>query len=272
MINNGEKQAILILTNGVSKDVIKSYGKLREATAKFADVFLLLHVKGDTPSANTEGVKIETFTNEVLTGLGYTPIRQTLVPGSNHFPVLQFFLKHPGYKYYWCIEDDVVFSGSWNVFFENISQGLDYDFITSHIRKYSDLGEWRWWRTLNGPDGKPPREDLVCSFNPIYRISAKALEYIDKALKAGHKGHHEVLLPSLLHAAGFTMADFGTKDNNLTPSLSYCTLTSMRWKPVFFLPGWLKNKLYHPVKSKITFEHVIVFIKRNLRNQTEYFK
>jgi len=185
---------------------------------------------------------------------------------------LQFFLKNPAYEYYWCIEDDVSFSGNWNDFFKNVSADLDYDFITSHIRRSSDVRGWPWWKTLSSTEGKVDRKEMWNSFNPIYRISNKALQYIDTCLKEGYSGHHEVLMPTLLKNAGFKLADFGTKGNHVTSTLSYCTLTTMRWKPVFFVPGFKKNKLYHPVKAKVTFRQVLVYVKRTIYNQTEYFK
>ena len=271
MINSATNQAILILTNGTSKDILKIYNKLKNAAADFGDVYVLYHTNDNKIPDGLEGVKVETFTDEILGSLNYKPLKNKLVPGSNHFPVLQFYLKHPGYTYYWCIEDDVAFSSNWKNFFENVSPALDYDFITSHIRRYSDLPTWYWWNTLKVPQGEFNNEEKLNSFNPIYRISNKALKYIDACLKNGYSGHHEVLLPSLLRKEGFKIADFGSVDNHVTPKLSYCTLGTMRWKPVFFFPGNKKNKLYHPVKLKVTFKQFLVLIKRTIYNQTEYF-
>lgn len=267
---NGENQAILIVTNRLSKDVIKRYHKLRKGTAEFGDVFLLYHTDNHTIFPEFEGVEIETFTNEILSDLQYKPIRKTLVPGSNHFPVLNFFLKHPDYTHYWCIEDDVAFNGNWRHFFEDVSPTLDYDFITSHIRRYTDLPLWPWWKTLTAKEGKINREEMLNSFNPIYRISNKALQYIDSCLKGGYSGHHEVLLPTLLQKAGFKMADLGSDDNHITPGLSYCTLSTMRFKPVFLIPGNQKNKLYHPAKPKVTWRQVMVYFKRTIYRQKKY--
>jgi hypothetical protein len=43
MINGANKQAILIVTNRLSKDVIKRYRKIRKAAGELDDVFLLYH-------------------------------------------------------------------------------------------------------------------------------------------------------------------------------------------------------------------------------------
>ena len=271
MISSSHTQAILIVTQRISKDVIKRYHELESATAGFGDVFLLYHSKVDSNSNELEGVKVEAFTDDILENLGYTAIRKTLVPGSNHFPVLKFFNQHPHYQHYWCIEDDVLFSGNWANFFKVVTPAIDYDFITSHIRKRAHLPKWPWWKTLSIPGTPLAREEMLNSFNPIYRISNKALRHIDLCLKNGSKGHHEVLLPTLLKVAGFKIADFGAEDNHVTPMLSLCTLRTMRWKPVFILPAKNKNLLYHPAKSKITFRQVLVYVKRTIYNQKEYF-
>jgi hypothetical protein len=271
MTSSADRQAFLIVTPQLSKPVLKLYHQLQKATAGLGDVFILYHSQDGAPPVPDGPLNIDVFTNDVLTNMGYTAIKKTLVPGSNHFPVLNFYLKHPEYKYYWCIEDDVTFNGKWKDFFSTVSPTLTYGFISSHIRSYSDIPRWYWWDSLTTPDSSLEKKELLHSFNPIYRISDIALNYLDLSLKNGCAGHHEVLMPSILRKAGFTIADFGNKENNITPCLSLCTLRSMRWKPVFLVPGTRKNTLYHPVKPKITFDQLYVYFKRTLQNRKKYF-
>jgi Protein of unknown function (DUF3405) len=264
-------QAFLILTKHISKRNIRFYKEIKKAASGLGDVFLLYHNNGDMIPQGVQEIKIETFTNDVLTDLQYQPITNTLIPGSNHFPVLNFFLNNPQYKYYWCIEDDVRFRGNWEKLFKNISSGINYDFISSHIRRYADIPEWVWWDSFNSPEEIIDKKDMFSSFNPIYRISNKALRCIDSYLKRGFAGHHEMIFPTILKREDFTLADFSTKQNYITPSLGYCTLSTMRWKPIFFIKGFKKNKLYHPVKEKITLEQTSTYFKRTFRNKMEYF-
>lgn len=271
MATTFQRQAFLILTQHVSPHVLKLHGKICEGVKARGDVFLLYHSRDGTVPEVPEGVSIVPFTNHVLSNSGYTPIRNTLIPGSNHFPVLQFFTGHPGYDHYWCIEDDVVFNGSWEFFFNRVSEAGEYDFVSSHIRRYADVPRWYWWNTLTLPDVPVKRELMVCSFNPIYRISARALAYIDQRLRNGCTGHHEVLLPTLLSLEGFSLADLATDENNFTPCLKLCTLGTMRWQPVFFSVGRNKNSLYHPVKGSLSLRQVMVFIRRTIRNRKKYF-
>lgn len=263
-----EKQAFLIVTQEISKHVLKLYNKIKAAVPNPEDVILLFHARGSALPNVPEGVRVETFTNDVMKNLGYKPIRTKLVPGSNHFPVLEFFLKNPQYQYYWCIEDDVTFSGEWSHFFNSVNK-YDYDFVTSHIRRYTDLPDWFWWDTYRVP-GKDFDTDMINSFNPAYRISNRALKFIDLSLKNGYRGHHEVLLPTLLRSGGYTLADLGSDENHVTPCLSLCTLGTMRWKPVFFRPGPKKNHLYHPVKANINYNQFMEYIRRNLSKKTDY--
>src|SRR5688572_16981472 len=99
MTENSNKQAFLIVTQEISKHVLKLYNKTKTAVAGTGDVFLLYHNSRNINPSVPEGVQVISFTNSVLTDLQYKPIRTKLVPGSNHFPVLQFFLSNRQYQY-----------------------------------------------------------------------------------------------------------------------------------------------------------------------------
>lgn len=269
MTPNLHKQAFLIVTQNPSKHVFRLYNKIKSAVAGNGDVFLLHHNNSNTEVNFPDGVNVSTFTNNVLKDLQYKPIRTKLVPGSNHFPVLQFFLANNHYDYYWCIEDDVEFNGKWGDLFDAVAPA-NYDLITSHLRRYSDIPNWFWWDSYRIPGEDFEPENLVSSFNPIYRISNKALAYIDTHLKKGYRGHHEVLLPSILLRGGFSIADFGTEENHIAPHLSFCTLQTMRWLPVFLFVGNNKNKLYHPVKANVSFSQIVEYVRRTFKGKKEY--
>lgn len=269
MVNSPTKSAFLITSDNIRKQTINLYHCIKKATGSMGDVFLLYHNTGKATPA-PDNVQVQPFTDDILFTLGYQPLKKNILPGSNHFPLLNFYLQHPGYSHYWCIENDVAFNGSWTDFFRRVSPDLDYDFISSHIRQYADIPAWYWWNTFHAPQDTVNQNDLLSSFNPIYRISNRALKYIDDCLRNGYSGHHEVVLPTLVKKKRFAMADFGTQENHLTPRLSLCTLNTMRWKPVFLALGNKKNKLYHPVKEKITLLQFMVYIKRTILSKKRY--
>lgn len=256
-------QAFLILTNKTSLPLIQKYRELFEATRDIGDTVLLYHLDKGKPFVNLDGINSFTFTDEILSSLNYFPLGFTLVPGSNHFPLMKFYLSHPHYDYYWCIEDDVDYSGDWSAFFEAFSS-LDTDFISSHIRWYEEEPEWPWWPALAHPYTAIPQNQRIRSFNPIYRISRQALELLHKALVSKWCGHHEVLIPTLFYESGLSIHDFGGNgefvpegfenrfymENTPNPK-GVLSDGTMRWRPVFEKTGNLENKLYHPVKLSI---------------------
>lgn len=70
---------------------------------------------------------------------------------------------------------------------------------------YAEDKEWFWWNSYQGKTMNIPLRERLRSFNPIYRISEKALNFLDEFLKAQNCGHHEVLIPSSLFHSGLQL-------------------------------------------------------------------
>lgn len=270
MVRGSQKQAFLITTDVLSKSTIRQFYKVQKAAKCYGDTFILFHAKHKIPSEYSD-LPVITFTDDLLTNLNYKPILNAVVPGSNHFPIMDFYLKHPEYSAYWCIENDVDFNGKWDFFFDSVTANSTGDFISSHIRRYSKSPHWHWWASFYSPHNEIQEENLFRSFNPIYKLSNRALKYLDTSLKNGYIGHHEVLFATLLINAGFVVEDFSCIKNNVTPNLDFCTLHTMRWKPIVLFMGKQKNKLFHPIKPVLTFKQVLVYIKRVSLSENKYF-
>lgn len=250
----GNNHAFLILTDCVSDAMIQLYIQVRAATASFGETYILYHSKAGKPESKLAGYNTYIFTDSVMSGLGYTPLRNTLVPGSNHFPILKFHLDHPNFEYYWCIEDDVVFNGDWSTFFNEVIKNVEYDFISSFIKYYKDKinPDWFWWNSFSKPGREIDLNDLLMSFNPIYSISNRAAKFLDQSLKDGWIGHHEVLMVTLLYLNNFEIKDFGGNGSFVPFGFNdkFYTNETYLWRPAFQTPGRLLNKIYHPVKNQ----------------------
>ncbi len=255
-----DKDAILLLTNKESQVVISQYEAIRKAIPEKADVFIAFHFNNGIPG-RFKNVNLFRFNNSILSELGYKALGNTLVPGNNHFPLFKFYLEYQAYENYWIIEDDVRFNGSWSSFF-NTFFDFKSDFTSCQIRHWNEDPNWYWWNSLKHPSKTMLPEKRLASFNPIYRISKKALEFLDRCLKDNWQGHHEVLFPSLLNDGGYQLADFGGSGKYVLPGfenkfyLNYNgqindipTEGTMRFRPSFGFTGHYKNKLYHPVKN-----------------------
>ncbi|WP_295121284.1 DUF3405 domain-containing protein [uncultured Chitinophaga sp.] len=254
------KQAFLLLCNKTSTQLLAQYQLLYNATKTMGECIVLYHLQREQHE-NIPGAAVYPFTDEVLTRLNYIPIGFSLLPGNNHFPLLKFYNEHPDFDYYWIVEDDVRFNGDWQQFFQAFDD-VSSDFISTHIHPFRDAPAWPWWGTLANSYQCIPVEQRIKSFNPVYRLSRHALQHIHQSLKAMWVGHHEVLLPTLLHKGGFSLMDMGGR-GRFTPEpfrdRFYDAIDlkrdgsilegTMRWRPVFREMGSSVDKLYHPVKA-----------------------
>jgi len=251
-----KKIVILFTTHILNEYVHQQYQKLYNDLATYADVICLLQT--DTPLSIPSDMNYYSFTIDSLNMLGYESYAETIVPGSNHFPLLQFYRDNPTYDYYWNIEFDVQFTGNWNLFF-SFFEGYKEDFISSHIEFFHENPGWDHWNAMTLKSIYIPTECYIKSFNPIYRISNKALNFLSEFLLYNY-GHHELLMPTVLYANNFSLLDFGgdgsfalPSDKSFYTSFHYdnCPQTStMRYRPLYQKKDMIiPNKLYHPVKS-----------------------
>lgn len=206
--------------------------------------------------------------DDLFRRLPYPPIEGFGILHHSHFPVLDFFLAHRDYDYYWFIEFDVRYSGDWELFLASF-EPYTHDFIASHIRSYDEEPLWHWWGTLRHPEKTIARSDCLRSFNVIFRISNRGLEFIDRAQRDGWQGFNEVSLPTLLHTGGYRIMDFGGDGRFTPPELKNRSYTShgmrdgllspfctMCWRPSRRKAGRRKNKLYHSVKPRQMLEPI----------------
>ena len=200
------------------------------------------------------------FDEAVLLSLPYPKLDGRGILEHPHFSILEFFLSHPEYEYYWVIEYDVRYTGTWDTLL-GAFRPFDHDLVTSHIRRFDQEPQWLWWDTLHHPSTRIARENYVRSFNVIYRISKRALAFMHDAQLSGWQGHPEVSFPTLLCRAGFTLLDFGGSGEFTLPAFKNKYYTSrgsrsgtlsvfgtMRYRPSRVKAGMRKNMLYHPVK------------------------
>ena len=248
------KNVVILTTHKLNDAIRLQILKLNEEVTDSAHLVVLY--QGDYGAMDfPDGIRTYSYTVETLNNLGYNPIAETIVPGSNHFPLLQFYKDNMQYDYYWNIEYDVRFNGDWRTFF-SFFEAKDDDFITSHIETLSEHPSWPHWDKMELNDTYIPLNEYIRSFNPIYRISCRALDFLDNFLSRKNSGHHEILIPTVLKHYGFKVADMGGKGSFIykgMPDLFYTDdsafQSTMRYRPVYSeCDMQISDKLYHPVK------------------------
>ena len=255
------KNAVLFLAHFINDSVIEKFIKLKNELPDTCDLFWAFHSDnyGDTNKIEDIGGKIFCFSLENLNSLGYVYINRLY--GRENRIMEYFYNTHPDYDYYWCIEYDVVFSGSWNSLINSFDKS-DSDFISSHVELRNSNNEyWDWWGHINYANTANTKCIDIKSFNPIYRISNRALAFLDTFLKDGNDGFYELIMVTPLYNNGFTIEDFGgtgdfvKKDNRnrFYVQGSGVNNGTMRWKPLFLKEEietlGTRDKLFHPLKE-----------------------
>jgi hypothetical protein len=253
MTNEPKRQAILFQTHILNDKAISRFEHI-----EIADGLIDKYILFDASASATEGesdLPIVGYCVSALCDAGYRPIYpEQIVPGSNHFPVIEFSATHSQYAFVWAIEYDVVYTGDWTELMKSVSG--DVDFVSTNLRAHADDPHWPWWGMLchsNDDAISIERSQRFASFNPVYRVSHKAACYLRRKYTAGWRGHHEVTMATLLHHGGFRIEELGGNSRS-TPSErrhKYYTIhDTFRWRPSWEVPmsDWRPNCLYHPVK------------------------
>jgi len=249
------RTAILFLTHLFDQDALAALRAI-ELCAGAGDVHVLADATSAVPQLRT---RLHCFDFSQLRQRYPGAMGNRLVPGNGHLPLLSFYGAHPEYDYYWIVEYDVRFTGSWETFFNEFSNNTA-DLLGVHLRRFAEEPEWFWWKTLKTPAGAADHASIR-AFMPLYRISRTAVSLLSKYTGNGWSGHHECLVPSLLAHHGLRLEDIGGDGSSTPPERRgrfYTTfafrghlrhLGSMRHRPPLIAWGGRRNFLYHPVKN-----------------------
>lgn len=253
-------QALLFLCHRTEKGFIDRYKALATSFSRYGEAYFVFDSTANPLPEHLKCLRHFEFSSHSLKALGYKWLQDSLMPGHVHFPVLEFALKHPNYSHYWVVEYDVRFTGPWRLFFW-LARRTAADFIATHLSHYNEQPFWYWWPTYSNPDKDHDVSSCVRFFGPLYRISRAAVEFVDAQLKAGCQGHQEVVIPSLLHEAGFSLMDLSRSGSfrGLSPWSLYTrsnrdvwgalVYSSMRFRPPMDFSGIRPFTFYHPIKD-----------------------
>jgi len=263
-------KAILFISHLVSPSICWTFRRLSRLHSASYDAIWLYDNSGASTPWPVRTTKHHTFSADHLINEAYSFAAGHSLSSNTHFPVISFHEASTEYTHYWVIEHDVRFTGDWAVLFDSFEEN-DADFLTASVSRYANAQEFVFWDSLSHPSAQIPKHKRIRSFNPIYRISAEALDFIIDAHRNGWSGHQEVLLPTLLHKNGFTVEDFGGEGEFAPDDRRNVWYTSRnlnnfgvpdggthRFRPRFWKAGSRPNTIYHPVKP------VSWFAKRGL--------
>ncbi len=263
------REAVLLLNHFLDSDLASLYAELVQACGVRRDVFLLSdRTQRSLPIVRLPRQRRElVFTQNDLRALGF-PGKQnlhltgagarSLKLGNAELPVLLFAKAQTHYDYYWVIEYDVRFSGSWDDFFAACATSTA-DLLGTSISRFDDNPDWSHWPSMKVPAPDLPRSQWLRGFFPVYRLSTNAIACIKSGYEAGAQGHMESLVPTLVHQGGLLVEDIGGEGEFVPPGNESRFYTNNRisndlspgsfvYRPVMLRTGARSNTLWHPVK------------------------
>jgi hypothetical protein len=184
----------------------------------------------------------------------------TKIPGNEDGMLLSAFHRLPQYDYYWYLEYDVVYSGNWKDFFAEFGENRA-DMLSTNISRHDEIPDWPLWKSVEMPVGMDlPRNFWLRSFNPILRLSLRAMEVMTEECKKGWMGHSEAVMPTVLLQRGLILEDFGGSGEFTPPEREHRHYRSNRFdnslapgtfvfRPAMTATGDEPGKLWHPVKG-----------------------
>lgn len=265
--DSASKVLVVVQTHVFGRQVKRAFMAISRSLPSGFEAIVLVHLSPNVPVpplletvphlvVRTPDIRVAEYTvKSGLDRLGWAIWNG----GHTDLPLLRLAHAKPGYAYYWGIEYDVRYTGSWRMFFQRYDDS-DADFLGANIRDAVNDPKWHWWDTLVVPPGVPPPAGpaLLCSFMPVYRVSSRLVQAVDHAYRTGWSGHSEVTWPTLARHFGMTIADLGGEGAYVRPQDRGHVYTNNTdnyllspgtyvFKPVKHV-CWQRNMLWHPVK------------------------
>ncbi|MCM1313208.1 MAG: DUF3405 domain-containing protein [Bacteroides sp.] len=252
---------IIFLSHIINEETIARCNKIyREMSDAYTIYWVTTETNSGALSRIPTYIKVFPVSSKDIQGMGYTPITSNIW-GSVNFIIQFFFKNNPQYDNYWVIEYDVIFTGNWKTFLDT-SDHIQADLLSSHIEFYSHSNrEWEWWKWSRWNEkNNYSVESYVKSFNPIYRMSAAALSFMDCFMREGNSGHFEALIATALYNNGYKLVDFGGYgefvphgfENKYYVKGSGTNNGTIRYRPLYLQQEikalGIADKLFHPVK------------------------
>lgn len=254
-MTGSRRDAAVFLVHYFDREIERRFDRLQAECAQRCDVFVLAEKGTPVPERLKSEARFFEFAR--IRRMARSIIGDRVVPGNAHLRAIDFYRREPGYRHYWFIEYDVVYTGRWDALMASLDDD-DADLIASCVRDPEEDPRWHWIRTFDSGPDTVPADRRVVAFLPIFRISAAGLAAVDERVASGWTGHFEALLPTALAFRGMTISDFGGS-GPFTPEARrhrvyldgeglYGTGT-LRFHPPVRWP-MIPDMLHHPCKTR----------------------
>lgn len=264
--------SIVFLTHMWDEVLARRFHRLRTESAPHADCFLLLQNDDERVVAQWKtrlaamGASDALFTFNSFSlpsDLGIRYFGSERILCNTHFPLLLFSHAHPEYAYFWQIEGDVEYRGSWGDFFAPYRDS-EAALLAAHFHRWQDWPGWFWWPSFTGPPNVHPRtEEMFKTFMAVVRFSRAALACVEQFHREGWMGHFEVIIPTALLRSGHQLEDLNVRKTCYIgwfqdPVALLALQSTVRCRPFISMQEFTQRGegalLFHPVKERWTYD------------------
>lgn len=205
------KTCILFVSHKTDKHSINQFTKLKNDIHNINDITLYYCtlIKNNIPNSVTTNVI--KYNNDII----------NMQDGSkNPFKILENNYNNINdYDYYYIIEYDVYFSGSWKYLIEKLNSESNADLLGAYIKKFdysNNINEWMWFNkyTNNETNFDSNIKYLLKSCVSFMRISNAALKFIVNYNNSNIKNYiYELYLPTLLYNYNYSIQSLSSNEN-----------------------------------------------------------
>jgi hypothetical protein len=168
----------------------------------------------------------------------------------------------------WWLENDVDYSGNWGGLFA-ATLAYPEDLIATFLRWRREEPRWMWLDEIVDPLNSP--SDQLMGFFPASRFSRRAITAVcDAYANPVWRGHFELLIPTVVHRAGLSLAELGGWGTFTPPERrgrhyqgdfttgvnGFYTFGAGPAMQHYYaesrLGFWSDDRLHHPVKTTLT--------------------
>jgi hypothetical protein len=166
------RQVILYYAHFCSPAVRREVARLRSELDSRYDIFAIGYCQSAGALGGLDCVPALEYSTDDLIALPYPGKVAKFDPpnfiGNADLVPMKFFLDRPDYDYYWIIEYDVRFSGSWPGLFADLSPS-GADLLCTTMQTWAENPNWAHWSTLATGGENVPLERGNGSFTPAER-------------------------------------------------------------------------------------------------------
>lgn len=231
------KICFLLLTHTMNNYLQRYIEMLKKSSQGIMDMYILYDCANGKPNTQFDSdVPVYMFNSSKRINFFHQGDRRL----PNPLLALIDFAKSKHYRHYLLMEDDIVLSGDWHLFLQNIEKDHDVDYI--HIASDTQGSPQAHWPILFIRDN--PFKKLYFSWCQLFLVSHRYLMDLDAFIHSNDSFYYELLLPTMAYNGDYMVKQFENYGYSFQLSWGPAEIYEQK-----YLYERQYNTFYHPIKN-----------------------